>query len=161
MNIITIDPGKQGGVAVFSDGVPGAFPLYHTEENEVDAIRLLGLFLSVKPDWICIERQWARPGNGVKSAGSTMFGYGKLIATAELYCETYDCELMTPTPREWQIHVIPKTKRGETKKASIKHAKKIYPLLSLLRTPRCKKPHDGMADALCMLTWARRAASPS
>ena len=32
----------------------------------------------------------------------------------------------------------------------------LFPDVSLLATPRCKKPHDGMAEALLMAEYARR-----
>lgn len=52
-------------------------------------------------------------------------------------------------PQVWQKRVFGTRKRGsDTKKTSIITAKRNYPGVNLLPTPRCKKESDGMADAV-------------
>ena len=42
------------------------------------------------------------------------------------------------------------------KNTSIAVARRMFPTVPLLATPRCKKPHDGMAEALLMAEYCRR-----
>ena len=42
------------------------------------------------------------------------------------------------------------------KQKSIEVCRKLFPDVSLLPTSRCKKSHDGMAEALLMAEYARR-----
>lgn len=47
------------------------------------------------------------------------------------------------------------TLRADTKAASIAYARKHFPGVELV-PPRCKNPHDGLADALCIAAWATK-----
>jgi len=61
-------------------------------------------------------------------------------------------------PRTWQKELF-KDMRGlemSTKAASIEYCRRTFPEQSLLPTPRCKKPHDGMADSICIAVYAAR-----
>lgn len=63
-------------------------------------------------------------------------------------------------PRTWQDAVFKDLrgfKRGETntKEAAIAVCGRLYPDFSLVPA-RCRVPHDGWADALCMAEYARR-----
>lgn len=40
--------------------------------------------------------------------------------------------------------------------ASIKKAQELFPDVSLLASDRCKRPHDGLADALLIAEYGRR-----
>jgi crossover junction endodeoxyribonuclease RuvC len=42
------------------------------------------------------------------------------------------------------------------KNTSIEVAKRLFPSAQLMRTDRCRKPDDGMAEALLMAEYARR-----
>ena len=57
--------------------------------------------------------------------------------------------------------IPPKTWKKEfglnsDKESSIAVCKRLFPEVSLKRTERCKKDHDGMAEALLMAEYARR-----
>ena len=45
---------------------------------------------------------------------------------------------------------------NKSKEKSIDVCKRLFPGVKLLATPRCKKEHDGMAEALLMAEYARR-----
>ncbi len=47
----------------------------------------------------------------------------------------------------------------DTKAASIAYAREHFPSVELV-PPRCKNPHDGLADALCIAAWATKKATP-
>ena len=56
------------------------------------------------------------------------------------------------TPQKW------KKEFGVTrdKNTSIAVAKRLFPKADLKRTARCRKEHDGMAEALLIAEWKRR-----
>ena len=47
----------------------------------------------------------------------------------------------------------------DTKAASIAYAREHFPGVELV-PPRCKNPHDGLADALCIAAWASKKETP-
>jgi hypothetical protein len=68
--------------------------------------------------------------------------------------------LLTANRLPYQL-VPPQTWKKEftvnsTKQTSIDVCKRLFPDVDLLATPKCKKPHDGMAEALLMAEYARR-----
>ena len=54
----------------------------------------------------------------------------------------------------WKKTVLAGT--AKDKDAAIEYCRRAFPQVSLLPGPRCRKPHDGMADALCLLEYGRR-----
>lgn len=61
-------------------------------------------------------------------------------------------------PKDWmkEMHLGVRGKGDDTKTASLEACRRLYPHVSLLPTPRCTKPDDGMAEALLMATWGKR-----
>ena len=47
----------------------------------------------------------------------------------------------------------------DTKAASIAYAREHFPGVELV-PPRCKNPHDGLADAICIAAWASKKETP-
>ena len=47
----------------------------------------------------------------------------------------------------------------DTKAASVAYAREHFPGVELV-PPRCKNPHDGLADALCIAAWASKKETP-
>ena len=157
MKILAIDPGKKGGVCLYSAEGVEVLPLPYTD-SYVDVVTLNDIFDSYYPSCVVIERQVMYKGQGTKSSATTMTNYGQLLAIAKLYCACYEglwpAKLITPLPKDWQSEMIPNAKRGETKEASVSYVTTYYPEVSLLRTPRSKVPCDGLADAVCIAEWA-------
>lgn len=142
--VMGIDPGQKGGVAFVSSTTAIALPMPHRRNGDLDVVGLMELIRINQPRHIVIEHQWGQRVQGIKSSGIMMFNYGKLRATIELYGPR---QLTVVNPKDWQRVIIPDTPKGETKQASIREALKAYPDLNLLASPRCRKEHDGMADA--------------
>jgi hypothetical protein len=62
------------------------------------------------------------------------------------------------SPRDWQAEMLRGLPRGrDTKGSSIIACRRIYPDEPLMRNDRCRKPHDGMADALLIATHHYRS----
>jgi len=59
-------------------------------------------------------------------------------------------------PQEWQKEMLAGIPGEDTKQRSVMAAQRLFPTVSLLPTPRCKKPSDGIADALLIAEWGRR-----
>lgn len=149
MNVITIDPGLSGGIAILSSGNVTAHVM---PANKIKNKRFLDL-PSIKdligvasPSLVILEKQQSMPRQGVASTFKTGLNYGKLIGLLE----GLGLDYIEVGPREWK-KILPKEKRAE-KKHTIDLVSSLYPLVNLV-PPRCRKKHDGMADALGILFW--------
>jgi hypothetical protein len=93
---------------------------------------------------------------GRKMGASTMFafgdGFGKLRALLEL--ESW--ATLYVTPQTWQKVVLLGKNKGDSKKAALSFVSRRYPAVELKASAKCKKPHDGKVDALCLAEYARR-----
>ena len=56
------------------------------------------------------------------------------------------------TPQAWKKAILAGTKKD--KDAAIEYVNMKYPDFELI-LPRCRKPHDGMADAICIAEYGR------
>jgi hypothetical protein len=85
---------------------------------------------------------------GTKGNFSNGYSYG-VIKTVIRLSKLPHIEV---NPRTWQKEMFKDIKGAEmsTKDASFEFCRRTFPDQSLLATPRCKKPHDGMADAICI-----------
>ena len=143
---IGIDPGKSGGIACIDteDGICYTVP-YSDKE-------LLDLCSSESGKGqnvvCCLEKVGAMPGQGVVS----MFSFGQSVGYIKGVLESFRIPYQEITPQKW------KREFGLTsdKAKSAEVCRKLFPDISLLATPRCKKPHDGMTEALLMAEYARR-----
>lgn len=154
---VGIDPGLSGGVAVASENRSGstievACALPHTKEGIVDCRalwRLISPPLYKGRVEVSIERVWAMPKQG---------GVEKFLKNAGMLigmCDTLGWAWKEVLPREWQRWVIGLGISGEGKKLAFNYCTKYHPSISLLRTPKCKRPSDGISDALCILDHGR------
>ena len=142
---IGIDPGKKGGIAYIDtqDNVSVTVPY-----SDTMLIDLCRHFSGVEGVVCCLEKVSARPGQGVVS----MFSFGHSVGYIKGVLEARHIPYQEITPQKW---------KGEfglnsEKAASAEVCRKLFPDISLLATPKCKKPHDGMAEALLMAEYARR-----
>lgn len=145
---IGIDPGKKGGIAYIDtkDNIAGTMPYSDSALiNLCSEIHFNGDF---KNAMCCLEKVGAMPGQGVVS----MFSFGQSVGYIKGVLESFMIPYQEITPQKW------KREFGLTsdKALSAEVCRKLFPDISLLATPRCKKPHDGMAEALLMAEYARR-----
>ena len=59
------------------------------------------------------------------------------------------------TPQSWQAKIIPDCAKGMTKPRALAKARELWPKENFLETEKCKKPHDGIIDALLIAQYAR------
>lgn len=136
-----IDPGKNGGLAVITDKEAYAVPL--TREN-------LNIYINAQKESIkcVVEKVGAMPGQGVVSMFTFGEGYGYIQGVLEANKIPYE---IVP-PKKWKKEFS----INSDKNLSIDVAKRLFPEVSLKPTSRCKKDHDGMAEALLIAEYGRR-----
>lgn len=141
---IGIDPGKNGGIAYIDtkDNISGTEP--YSDKALID----LCDFSRNDNVICCLEKVGAMPGQGVVS----MFNFGQSVGYIKGVLEALRIPYQEITPQKW------KKEFGLTsdKAKSAEVCRKLFPDTDLLATPRSRKPHDGMAEALLMAEYARR-----
>jgi crossover junction endodeoxyribonuclease RuvC len=159
--ILGFDPGIGGGVALLSEtsevlviptpiikGKGGAKSLIDIEQlvrwikTQILTIEQISL--------ACVEKVHAMPKQGVTACFTFGMGYGQLLGM--LATLSIPTELVTP--QQWKKEVLKGS--GKEKSHAIQYVRRRYPNVSLLATSRSKKPHDGMAEALCIAEYGRR-----
>jgi len=164
--IIGIDPGLDGGFAVIGNLthiVPTirAMPIITTTKGKrtmrtldlsVIVGRMLAWVAPCEEVMVFIEKVHAMPKQGVSSSFKFGQGYGQLQGI----CAALGIGYQLVTPQAWMKSILAGySSQGKTK-ASVEYVKAKYPILSLLATERSRKPHDGMADALCIAEYGWR-----
>ncbi len=139
---IGIDPGKSGAMAIINGKNIVTVP--YDEEAYADALARV----DEKNAFAVVERVSAMPGQGVTSMFSFGMNYGFIQGL--LTANRIPFEIVMP--QKW------KKEFGVTsdKNTSIAVAQRLFPEVSLMRTEKCKKPHDGIAEALLLALFAKR-----
>lgn len=146
MIYIGIDPGKNGGIAFISDVVNVPIQvLKYSDEDLIDSLSTVTL----KDNCRCVlEKVNAMPGQGVVS----MFNFGQNFGFIQGVLKAYEIPFELVPPQKWKKEFSVTS----DKNTSIEVAKRLFPGVNLKATERCKKDHDGMAEALLMAEYARR-----
>lgn len=143
---IGIDPGKSGGIAYIDteQGFSGTEPYSDKALIDLCSQASHGSHEVV----CCLEKVGAMPGQGVVS----MFSFGQSVGYIKGVLESFRIPYQEITPQKW------KREFGLTsdKAKSAEICGRLFPDVTLLASPRCRKPHDGMAEALLMAEYARR-----
>lgn len=144
MIAIGIDPGKSGAMAVLHDDYVKTQVFDIQEYSKV----LHNLSGTDEPLRCIVERVAARPGQGVTS----MFHFGENFGIIQGLLVAYNIPFELVPPQVWKKEI------GVTsdKSTSIEMCKKLFPAADLKATPRCRKDHDGIAEALLIAEYARR-----
>lgn len=138
-----IDPGKDGAFAfIFDDGNAVTYPF--EREGFVSACGALAGQNIV----CCLEQVHSMPKQGVSST----FNFGKTAGYLEGVLEAFGIAYQLVTPQKWKKEFS----LNNTKQNSIDVCHQLFPGVNLKRTDRCKKDHDGMAEALLMALYAKR-----
>lgn len=145
MIYIGIDPGKEGAMAILRpDKTPRVVPFgAETYKEELKRVEE-----SSEPAICCLERVGAMPKQGSTSTFNFGTNYG--IIHGMLMYANIPYELVTPQKWKKEFQVT-----GD-KNSSIAVCKRLFPGMSLRKTPQCRTDHDGMAEALLMAEYARR-----
>lgn len=143
---IGIDPGKKGGIAIIDTEINVAYTDPYSDKALID---LCSSASNHGQNVVCcLEKVGAMPGQGVVS----MFSFGQSVGYIKGVLESFRIPYQEISPQKWKKEFG----LSSDKAVSAEVCRKLFPDISLLATPRCKKPHDGMAEALLMAEYARR-----
>ena len=150
MTYIGIDPGMSGGIAIIQ-GIPpnehvDVIPMPETCQQVFQYLNPL-----VKPVTVCIEAVGSMPKQGVASTFKFGKGYGELLGI----CTALQFKIINPRPQAWKKVMLAGT--DKSKAASIQRAEHLFPGVNLI-LPRCRKAHDGLAEALLLSEYGRRTS---
>lgn len=151
-----IDPGIKGGIAVLYGNDPPVTTVFAETEGRVNAVLLRAFlaFHAMANDLaIAIEKVHSMPKQGVASSFKFGVNYGITLGTATTLGPRVRVELVTP--QAWKKLILAGMNRDDQKQAAIDYCRRAWPGVSLVQ-PGCRKPHDGIADALCLAEYARR-----
>lgn len=146
---IGIDPGKNGGIAHINAINNYTETVAYSNEALIQLCTDLFYGTADCQNIVCcLEKVGAMPGQGVVS----MFNFGQSVGYIKGVLESFHIPYQEITPQKWKREFG--LSSDKTKSAEV--CRKLFPDVNLLATPRCKKPHDGMAEALLMAEYARR-----
>lgn len=151
-SIIAIDPGMGGAIAILHRGKVGARPLPIAGKT-LDLAELTTIIRQASPALAIMEKVHAMPGQGVTS----MFTFGTGYGAIQGIVAALGIRLELVPPQTWKRVVLLGT--DKSKDAAIAYCRRAFPDVPLV-LPRCRKPHDGIADALCLLEYGRRIFLP-
>lgn len=148
---VGIDPGKSGGMAYILDVGDETYEkvLPYSDENLLNFSAEVRVYMKeVQSTVTCLEKVGAMPGQGVTS----MFTFGRGYGFIEGVWQALSIPYQLIPPQMWKKEFSLNT----DKQKSIQVCKRLFPNTSLLASERCRKDHDGMAEALLMAVYAKR-----
>lgn len=146
MIYIGIDPGKNGGIAILIKNNP-----FVSASTYVFDESILITILDELKNYNCkctLEHVHAMPKQGVTST----FNFGMNFGFIQGVLRAYDIPYELVTPQKWKKEFS----CTSDKNTSIEVCKRLFPDVNLKATERCKKDHDGMAEALLIAEYGRR-----
>jgi hypothetical protein len=162
MLYVGVDPGKHGGIAVLGPEhvtlheIPLVLHGKLKGRDEYDLPAIVQLLGGIpERAFFAIEKSQPLP----PTFGGSIANFERGVSRGWAWMLTalrYPYSLVAP--REWQKKMLAGTPGEDTKQRSILAAQRLFPGVDMHRTPRCKKVHDGFADALLIAWYARWAA---
>jgi len=153
---IGVDPGLSGAIAcIYEDDYIRILPT-PVAGKEIDVSRIVGWMDDRTRHFdvlAYIEKVSAFPGQGV----SSMFKFGFVTGVIHGVIRTLGIPLFTVTPQAWKKKVLEGT--DKSKEAAIDYCLRAYPDVKLFRTEKSRTYDSGMADALCIATYAKMVNS--
>jgi hypothetical protein len=159
--VISIDPGANGGIAVFEDGELTGLLLIPKVKDKID-YRFLEQTLTKlidKNTTIVLEEVHSIYGASAKS--NHAFGHINGVLLGIILCTRQPFVFVQP--KEWQKYVWSnqdkvykpgKAKQTvDTKATSLLAAKRLFPQVDFTKVGRSVKPHDGLIDAALIGKW--------
>jgi Holliday junction resolvasome RuvABC endonuclease subunit len=160
MTIVSIDPGYTGGICIMNtieDVEIKSMPTIKYKKNgknrtKLDVDKIVDIMKIA--DVVVIEKVWTRPNQGISSNGKLMKQYGIFIGIAHALKLNKNIDIVLISPAKWKREILGMGKHD--KDDSVKEALNHVTKKKLLRTPRCRKPSDGMAESLLIGIWYLR-----
>ena len=158
MTFIGLDPGLDGGIAFIRDDGNASAEVMPTlaakKGRELDEKGVLEAveYWQHESVFAVIEAQHPMPKQGTVST----FSLGKVFGALRMALAACGIPYQVVPAQTWQKAVGISGKLGDTKRQSVAVAQRLFPDVDLRATPRCRKAHDGLADALLIAEYARR-----
>lgn len=166
MRIIGIDPGLDGGLALFTDGqlrkawVMPAMGTGQASRRTIDAKALIQIFAEAAPERVILEQALAMPateraGKRIQMGAAAAFTCGKHYGQIEgiLYAMQVPFEIVHP--QAWQRGGSLLGIARESKAAAMALiCARLFPLFDFRASERAKKPHSGITAATLIGNWA-------
>jgi len=151
MNIIGIDPGISGGIAVIYDGGEAtAFAMPDTDTGVLDILRDVTRTVGWTVGWcvVYIEKVNPQPKNGARGN----FTFGRSVGALRMAVAACGIPMHDVTPQRWQASFgLPSaTKAGSNTAKKNAHKRKAQEMF-----PGIRMTH-AIADALLIAEWGRR-----
>jgi hypothetical protein len=145
--LISVDPGKSGGLAIFWEG--GQIEAHPYRDDEETYSLLSDAVSGDPPGLVCYMELVGGYVGGGGQPGSAMLRFGEGFGYYKGLLRGLGIPLRLVTPQKWQAGIPGLAKlKGEARKRVLKaHAGRIFPDL---------KPTLKTADALLIGDWARR-----
>lgn len=138
------DPGATGAFAIVGPHILPAAKAF----DERQCVAFVKDAIDQFECFAVVEHVGAMPGQGVSSCFSFGRSFGWLLGMLDTLGVPY--ELVRP--QRWKKAFS----CTSDKNTSIEVARRLFPGVDLRRTPACRKPHDGICEALLMATFAQR-----
>jgi crossover junction endodeoxyribonuclease RuvC len=155
--ILGIDPGLTGGLAIRGRDVTVIEPM-PAMDGEITLVELTSWLRENKHqvEMAYLEKAQAMPKQGVSST----FNYGKGFGAVMGVLSALGIPFELVTPQRWTrvMHLGIESDLGPKAKSRIAVAR-LFPQFDLRESPRCKKPHEGMVDALLLAEFGYRTYS--
>ncbi len=160
MIYIGVDNGLTGAIAVIQEGALSLFsmPVHNDgKKNRVDVLGLGSVLMPYNLYGHFVMYESVAGSKSVRAAVSMADSFARVEAV--LILANYRREPITA--RKWQkmFWTVPKMAKGvkfDTKAAALYKARQLWPEQNWLRTPRCKKPDEGMVDAALIAEYCKR-----
>ena len=154
MAILGIDPGKTGGMALLNNDGELIDRMPFDGLGIADIIKTMR-GMPIKHAFI--EQVASRPGQGVVSVFTFGRGFGEILgALAAL-----EIPHTLVRPQAWAKVMHAGTSGTDPKARSLVAIARLFPGVDLRPTPRCKKPHAGLVDAVLIAEYGRRSLAVS
>lgn len=136
-----IDPGKDGALVLL---MPNNITISMTFDRD-NYIRVLK---NARITCALLEKVGGMPGQSAPAS----FNFGANFGFIQGLLEAFEVPYQLVSPQKW------KRAFGITsdKNTSIEAAHRLFPNFDLRKSERCRKPHDGLAEALLMAEYMRR-----
>jgi crossover junction endodeoxyribonuclease RuvC len=133
--------GLQGNKMIFKVQMP----VIETTDSrkEYDCTAIVDLLSKYKDATVILEKAHAMPKLGTIQA----FNFGKSFGVMIGILSALRIRYHIVHARTWQTLLFRDQPHGDTKKASVVVAQRLFPGENFFPTARCKKAHDGLTDA--------------
>jgi hypothetical protein len=168
---VGIDPGKDGAIALLAeDGsllkswvtptISGGSKAGKVGRREYNLAAMRDVLQELAPQnpVVTLERSQALPSS--MGGSSANFGRGLSFGLWQGLLTGLLMRYEVVSPQRWQKEMFAGMARQNTKQAALIVAGRLWPKERWLATPRCKKAHDGIVDAVLLAEWGRRRIYP-